>query len=71
MILPHPDHLSWDRWASTVVGFNPELSNQLHPNLDWESFASYLADSTAGAPQPHGFETWQDWVRALKLAVQS
>ena len=71
MILPDPRRVTWDRWAATVVGFNPELANQLHPNVGWENFASFMADTIPGAPQPDGFEEWQSWAVALKRALQS
>jgi hypothetical protein len=71
VIIPDPQGLDWDRWAATVVGFNPELASHVHPNMGWESFAMYFADDVSSAPLPAGFETWQDWARALKLAVQS
>lgn len=38
MIIPYPDGLAWDRWAATIVGFNPEVSAQLHPNMGWQLF---------------------------------
>lgn len=68
-LLPHPDALAWQDWLDTVVGYNQDLVNQVSAESDWLDFGRRLIQFVPAAPAPERFETWQDWVRALKQAL--
>ena len=69
--IPHVEGVPWGTWSETVVGFNSSLSNQigLTPETDWREWAVQLALFIPVTPRPEGFDTWQAWADALRLAV--
>ncbi len=70
MLLPDPRGLQWRDWADTVVGFNPLLRNRIDPNESWEEFGQTFCQYVGNVPFPDGFDTWQEWVIAVKYALQ-
>ena len=71
MQLPDPFGLSWHQWATTAAGFNPSFGQYVNPDLDWPKYANSLTYLLPMTPRPDMFATWQDWAKALKLAVSS
>jgi hypothetical protein len=70
VLLPNPDYMDWQPWAETVTGYNPGLASEVDPELPWQDFARYFCEAVPAAPQPEGFDAWQDWASAVKLALQ-
>lgn len=69
-VIPNPVGLSFPDWASTVVGYNRGLHNELAPEMDWRDFAQRLSLSYPATPRSESFSTWQEWVDALRLTLQ-
>ncbi len=69
MIIPDPEGSAWPRWASTLVGYNPELSTQVSWTLPWQEFGNRLTLVVPQTPRSSFFEDWQTWARALKQSV--
>ena len=68
-LLPYPDGITWSDWLDTVVGFNDDLVSSAPSDDDWTDFARRLIQVEPLAPPPEPFEAWQEWVRALKQAL--
>lgn len=66
--LPIPDGLDWQDWADTVVWLNPSILNKVSPFSPWRDFADQLSLVEVDVPFADDFESWQEWVVALKLA---
>lgn len=67
--VPNPDHMEWQDWADTVVGYNAPLRNRLSPDLPWKEFVERLAQVVSKTPYHEGFEDWRAWARALRNAL--
>lgn len=71
MTIPDPTLMSWEIWAQTVVGYNPEISTQVSSQLPWQEFADYLTDMVPETPRASFFDDWRTWARALKQVAGS
>jgi deoxyribodipyrimidine photolyase len=69
-VIPNPVGLRFEDWASTVVGYNAGLHNQLSPEMDWRDFAQRLSLAYPATPRSEPFETWQEWADALRITLQ-
>lgn len=69
-VLPNPAGLEFTDWASTVVGYNAGLHNQLSPDMDWREFAQRLSLMYPAAPRSEPFFNWQDWADSLRITLQ-
>lgn len=69
--IPDPQNLSWQQWATTVAGFNPVFSQYVTPTMDWQSYGRALSYLEPMVPRIEMHETWQEWARALRLAIAS
>ena len=67
--VPDPTYLTWEKWQETVVGFNPELGNQLFwQGMRWDEFARRLTLIEPKTPRPEFFKgDWRKWAAAVKL----
>ena len=69
MTIPYPQNMPWPIWVATVIGFNPELSNQLSPVMDWRYFGDRLTMLVPQTPRTDRFEEWRPWATALAQVV--
>jgi hypothetical protein len=67
-VLPIPDGLEWQDWADTVVWLNPTILNKVSPFSNWRAFADQLSMVETRVPRTDEFNSWQDWVGALRLS---
>lgn len=65
MNIPYPQKTPWPIWAATVIGFNPELTNQLSPIMEWQYFGDRITMFIPQAPRTAHFRDWRDWAAAL------
>jgi hypothetical protein len=70
-VVPDPEGLTWQDWVDTAVGMNGRLGlpHLVDVNAPWQAFADQLALVVPDTPYGEDFETWQDWVRALRSAL--
>ena len=71
LVIPHPDGITWERWSETVVGFNPQFTNQLWAGMRWQEFARRLSLIEPAAPRPEFFKDWRPWAAALRQALEA
>lgn len=69
--IPNPQNLSWQQWATTVAGFNPTFSQYVTPTMDWTDYGRTLTYLEPQVPRVEMYDDWQEWARALKLAISS
>lgn len=69
-VIPNPAGLDFNDWASTVVGYNPGLHNQLGPDMPWREFGERLSLEYPATPRPESFSTWQEWADSLRITLQ-
>lgn len=69
LVLPNPYPLEWYDWRDTVIGINPVLAGTSNLDaLEWQEFADRLSQFI-DAPYGEDFETWQEWVLALRSSL--
>jgi hypothetical protein len=68
-----PDYSSWDDWNGNMALYFAEQLFPVMSEIYWREVAQAIAVnsifSNYNAPGPDGFNTWQDWARALTLAI--
>lgn len=70
VLLPDPRFMEWKPWVDTVTGYNAGLFSEADENMEWHEFGDAFCRRFPQAPTPEGFEAWQDWAIAVKLALQ-
>jgi len=70
LTIPHPYPLDWFDWLDTFVGLNVVIpGSAFSDNSDWMNFADRLSQFVPDTPTGSDFDSWQDWVLALRSSL--